>query len=184
MNLANALTLARLLATPFVVWLMYGSTPSARYGAVALFIAAMLTDVADGYAARRAGPTTLGTFLDPISDKTLTLTILIVLGAMGIIPLWTALVMMFREFWVSGIRAMGALKGQVIGANWMGKSKTFIQVVLIVWGMWIHGRIAAGAAPAAMELSGIILLSEASAFLALLFAVIFTWWHRGLFRHG
>jgi len=181
MNAANALTLARLLATPFVVALMYREDPLSRYLAAGLFIAAMITDLFDGYLARRAGPTTLGTFLDPIADKTLILSVLIALGAFGIIPFWIGLVLMFREFWVSAIRSLAAVKGTVVGANWMGKSKTFLQVILIVWGLWIHARQAAEGVIANLELTGILVFAVANAFLALTFAVVFTWWHRRLF---
>ena len=181
MNIANLLTLSRLAATPFIIWLMAAQTPGRRYVALWLFIAAMFTDLFDGYFARKTGPTRLGTFLDPVADKTLILTILIFLGSVAVIPLWVGLLMMFREFWVSAIRSLGTVEGSVIGANWMGKSKTFLQVVLIVWGQWIYARAAAGALAAEVEIQGILALAGLTTFLALVFAVIFTWWHRKLF---
>jgi CDP-diacylglycerol--glycerol-3-phosphate 3-phosphatidyltransferase len=180
-NIANLLTLSRLAATPFVIWLMSAETPAPRYAAIGLFIAAMFTDLFDGYFARKSGPTRLGTFLDPVADKTLILSVLIFLGTVGTIPLWVGLLMMFREFWVSAIRSLGTVEGKVIGANWMGKSKTFLQVVLIVWGQWIFARAAAGTPAADIEMRGVFTLAAITTFLALLFAVIFTWWHRKLF---
>ena len=138
--MANLLTLLRLCATPFVVWLMYADSATARYGALALFIGAMLTDVFDGMLARRGGQTVLGNYLDPVADKTLILCVFVCLGERGVLPLWMGLVLIGRELFVSGVRNVGAAQGRIVSANWMGKTKTFLQVVTISFGLLLLAR--------------------------------------------
>ena len=121
-HLANALTFARLLATPFVVWLILGGRhePAMYAGAMLLFLAAMGTDIADGVLARRFGKTALGNYLDPIADKVLVLSTCVALMRCEMLPVWVTLVFICREFIVSGVRDVAALEGRMVGANWMG----------------------------------------------------------------
>ena len=181
--MANLLTFSRLAATPFVVWLMYADTPAARYGALGLFIAAMLTDVFDGPLARRTGRTTLGNYLDPIADKTLILCVFLCLGERGILPLWMGLVLLARELIVSGVRDVAAAQGKVVGANWMGKTKTFLQVVTVSAGLVLLARLAGEAGPSAVSSTwhhivwGLGLLTVV---VSAVFAGIFLHWNRRL----
>ena len=196
-NLANLLTLSRFCATPFVIWLMYGSSAAARYGALALFLGAMATDVFDGLLARNGRGTALGNYLDPVADKTLILSAFVALGALRVLPLWMGLVLIAREFAVSAVRDVAAAKGRVIGANWMGKTKTVLQVVTVAWAMLYHARAAEVKYLVASEADRQALLDYYSfdrtllwAFALLtvvasvVFAGAFAWWHRRLLFHG
>ena len=176
-NAANVLTLSRLLSTPFVVWLMYGQTPAQRYGALALFIAAMLTDIFDGPLARRSGETALGTYLDPVADKTLILCVFVALGHLGALPMWMALVTIARELLVSGVRDAAAAAGQVVGANWMGKTKTFLQTLTICLAILLMARTTPPDAPAWTVLYVFAFVTVA---LSVLFALVFLHWNRRL----
>ena len=177
MNTANLLTLSRLLATPFVVWLMYGETPTQRYGALALFIGAMLTDVFDGPLARRSGGTPLGTYLDPVADKTMILCVFVALGHLGALPMWMALVTIGRELIVSGVRDAAAAVGKVVGANWMGKTKTFLQTLTICLALFLMARLTPSGAPA---WTALYVLAFVTVALSVLFALIFLHWNRRL----
>jgi CDP-diacylglycerol--glycerol-3-phosphate 3-phosphatidyltransferase len=117
---------------PFIVWLSYGSQPSAIAGAGALFGVAALSDWLDGYVARRRGCTTaFGALLDPLVDKVLMLALLFTFADRGLLPMWLPLLNMAREFLVSGLRQGLSTHEQVIGANWMGKTKYVLQVGVV-----------------------------------------------------
>jgi len=182
-NAANLLTLSRLCATPFVVWLMYGDSAGARYGALVLFLAAMLTDAFDGPLARRGGRTVLGNYLDPIADKTLILCVFVCLGERDVLPLWMGLALIARELLVSGVRDVAAAHGRVVGANWMGKAKTFLQVVAISCGLFLFARMD-GSLSADFRGSVIYrsywVLACATVALSVIFALVFLYRHRGL----
>ncbi len=186
MDPANALTLSRLFATPFVIWLMYGQSASTRYGALILFVAAMLTDVFDGPLARRRGETVLGNYLDPVADKTLILCIFVTLAERGLLPLWMGLVLIGRELVVSAARDVAAVHGAVVGANWMGKTKTFLQVVTISFALFLLARADTVPPPDAFYVSAayrlLWALGCATTALAVAFALIFFWWNRGFLR--
>jgi len=181
--LANGLTLARLCATPFVVWLMYGAAPAARYGALALFLGAMLTDAFDGLAARRTRRTVLGNYLDPVADKTLILCVFVALGERQVLPLWMALVLIGRELLVSGVRDVAAARGRVVGANWMGKAKTFLQVVTASWGLYVLAGLGGETRTPPFHASATYRALWVFAFLtvslSVVFALAFLVWNRG-----
>ena len=184
MTAANALTLSRLLATPFVVWLMYGQSPAARYGALALFIVAMLTDVFDGLLARRAGPTPLGNYLDPVADKVLILCLFLCLADRGLLPLWMGLIQLGREMLVSGVRDAAAASGRVIGANWMGKTKTLLQTATVAFGLLLlarHGLRTAAPADADWAYNALWGLGAATTAASVAFAAAFLWRRRAVF---
>jgi len=183
MNAANLLTLSRLVATPFVAWLMYGESPAAKYAALVLFIAAMLTDCLDGPLARRCGRTVLGNYLDPVADKTLILCVFVCLGERDVLPLWMALVLIGRELIVSGVRDVAAAHGKVIGANWMGKTKTFLQVVAISFGLFFMARMDTGPGsgfPDTPAGRGLRTLGSVTVALSVVFAGMFVYWNRTL----
>ena len=186
-QVANLLTFSRLCATPFVVWLMYGDSPAMRYGALALFIGAMLTDVFDGLVAWREGRTVLGNYLDPIADKTLILCVFVCLGERGILPLWMGLVLIGRELLVSGVRDVAAAAGRVVGANWMGKTKTFLQVVTIACGLFLLAR-SRGAMSEDLRLSpawrSLWALAFVTVALSVVFALVFIYRNRDMLRGG
>ena len=134
MNLPNALTLARIFLVPVVVTVLLARDIPARtlWGA-SLFLAAALTDMLDGYLARRRGQvTTLGRLLDPIADKLLISSALIALVWRNTAPAWMVVVIIGREFAVSGLRSIAAHEGFSIDVSRMGKGKMVMQVAAVV----------------------------------------------------
>jgi len=148
MNLPNALTIARIFLVPVVVTvlLVKDIDIEARtlWGA-SLFLAAALTDMLDGYLARRRGQvTTLGRLLDPIADKLLISSALIALVWRNTAPAWMVVVIIGREFAVSGLRGIAAHEGFSIDVSRMGKGKMVMQVAAVVGliiGEKLHGWV-------------------------------------------
>ncbi|MGG7175972.1 CDP-diacylglycerol--glycerol-3-phosphate 3-phosphatidyltransferase [Clostridium paraputrificum] len=134
MNLANKLTLVRILLVPvFLVFLAVKDIPYGTYIATVIFILASLTDKLDGYIARsRNQITNFGKFMDPLADKLLVTAALISLVELQVVPSWAAIIIIAREFAVSGLRTIAAAEGKVIAASWWGKIKTVIQIIAIV----------------------------------------------------
>src|SRR6185437_11541441 len=159
-GLADQLTLARIVATPFVVILFIWDFPGHAYWATALFITAMATDQIDGWLARRQGRTTpLGSLLDPVADKVLVLATMIVLVGEGAFPGWMVAAIVARELLVSGLRLAAVERGVVLQARDLGKLKTWSQAVAAALG----GFAVAGA------------WSTSVAWWGLLVAVVLTW---------
>ena len=147
MNLANTLTLARIFLVPIVVVMLL--TVEIRDYALmgaSLFLAAALTDILDGYVARRRRQvTTLGRLLDPIADKLLISSALISLVQLWIAPAWMVVIIIGREFAVSGLRSIAAHEGFSIDVSTLGKGKMVAQVAAVVglilghkYGGWVR----------------------------------------------
>ncbi len=138
MNLANRITLARIILVP--VFLLIVSV-RIKYGyilAAAVFILAASTDGLDGYMARkRKEVTRLGKFMDPLADKLLISAALVSLVELDKISAWVAFIIIGREFAVTGLRAIAAADGVVISASKLGKVKTITQIIAIVF-LFIH----------------------------------------------
>ena len=136
LNLANAITIARILLIPVFLVLLLGGIPE-PYGdiaAAAVFILAAATDKLDGYVARRNEQiTTLGQFLDPLADKLLIAAALIALVSQGRVAAWVAMLIIGREIAVSVLRIVGVSQGVSIPADKYGKLKTVLQIVYIVY---------------------------------------------------
>lgn len=127
MNLPNKLTALRILLVPAIAAFLLLDAPALRLPAFLLFLAAFLTDVADGYLARsRNEVTDLGKFMDPLADKMLGCSVLVCLVAQGLAPAAALIVILVREFAVSGLRLTAAAQGRVIAANRWGKMKTTV----------------------------------------------------------
>lgn len=128
MTLASKITLVRVAMIPAYVATMYLSAGQAglwMYLSLAIFIVASLTDFVDGYIARHYNQTTdFGKFLDPLADKLLTVAAMAMFCEWGIFPAWALMVILTREFAVSGLRMVASQKGSVIAAGWSGKVKT------------------------------------------------------------
>ena len=125
MNTANKLTLLRVVMIPLYLALWYMDFSYHNYAALAVFILASLTDLLDGYIARsRNLVTDFGNFMDPLADKVLVMTAMVCFCAMGRFPAWALVVVIFREFAVSGLRLVAVEGGKVIAAGWSGKVKT------------------------------------------------------------
>ena len=132
-NLPNFITLTRILLIPVFVVLFATPTPNRSLSAALVFVVAAVTDLLDGYLARRNGQvTTLGKLLDPIADKLLVLSALILLVNIDRVSALVAILIIAREVAVTGVRAIAAGEGMVIAAETTGKYKMALQVVAIV----------------------------------------------------
>ncbi|WP_069997719.1 CDP-diacylglycerol--glycerol-3-phosphate 3-phosphatidyltransferase [Cellulosilyticum sp. I15G10I2] len=142
MNIANKLTLLRvILVFVFmgVIWMPMVSFETSLWLALCIFIVASLTDFLDGYLARKLNlVTNLGKFMDPLADKMLVTAAMIAivdkgyLLPAGILPAWIVVFILLREFIVSGIRLVAAAENKIIAANYLGKVKTVIQMLMII----------------------------------------------------
>lgn len=133
LNLANKLTILRMLLIPVFLVLIEVKIPFGVYLATLIFILASITDKLDGYIARsRNQVTNLGKFLDPLADKLLIVTALVSLVEMGKLPAWMVMIIIAREFAITGLRAIAASQGIIIAASRWGKLKTTLQIVAII----------------------------------------------------
>lgn len=139
MNLPNKITIFRIILVPFMLLVQLFNIKTEFLGVnvgniiiLAIFLVASITDYLDGYLARKNNQiTTFGKFLDPIADKLLVITALIMLVDWHIIPSWIPVIVVAREFLVSGIRMLAAGEGNVIAASMLGKIKTVSQMIAI-----------------------------------------------------
>ncbi len=160
MTLPDQLTLGRALAVPVVIVLFAWDFPDHAYWATGVFVAAMATDQVDGWLARRRNQTSaFGSLLDPIADKVLVVSALVMLVGEHVATGWMVAAIVARELLVSGLRLAAIEKGVVIAARDLGKLKTWAQAVAVTVG----GLAAAGA------------WSETVAWWVLLVAVVLTW---------
>ncbi len=129
LTLPNLLTGYRFLVVPFLLFLLQpGMGNMVGMVAFALYLSAALTDLADGYIARRRKiETVLGKLIDPLADKVLVAAALIMLIPMGRIPAWVSLIILARELMITGLRGVAASSGVVVGASRLGKYKSFLQ---------------------------------------------------------
>lgn len=155
-NLPNYITLTRIFSIPLLIWILSSSRFPSASGekellASALFIAASITDGIDGYLARRRGQiTTMGMLLDPLADKLLIAAAFVTLVQFnpGLVKAWIAVVIIGREFLVSGLRSIAASEGFTIEASELGKFKMLVQIVSVVaaildhrWKVWpVYGN--------------------------------------------
>jgi CDP-diacylglycerol---glycerol-3-phosphate 3-phosphatidyltransferase len=161
-SLPNLLGIFRILATPILVWLVLQNTSFGYYGAIILLLLMAASDIADGPLARRLGVVSpLGVFLDTISDKIFVAGALLPMVEVELLSSWIALVVIVRDFAVSGLRSFAAAEGVVISARQWGKQKLVITVVAIVWRLLAAAYLGADA-PAFQvppgDLSGLELL--------------------------
>ena len=155
-NLPNSITLVRILSIPLLMWILASSRFSSVTGekellASALFIAASVTDGIDGYLARKRGQiTTMGILLDPLADKLLIAAAFVTLVQFNpsLVPAWICVVIVGREFLVSGLRSIASSEGFTIEASDLGKYKMFAQIVTVVsvildhrWHAWYFGPV-------------------------------------------
>lgn len=133
MNLPNKLTILRVIMIPFfIVFLLVPITPYDKWIALTIFIIASLTDLLDGKIARKYNlVTNFGKFMDPLADKLLVCSALICLIELGKIPAWMVIVIIAREFIISGFRLVASDSGVVIAASYWGKFKTTFQMAAV-----------------------------------------------------
>ena len=134
MNLPNKLTTFRVVLIPFFIFfLMTELIPFSKWIALAIFCIASLTDFFDGYLARKWNMVTnFGKFMDPLADKLLVCSAIIAFTAMDRMPAWIVIIIVAREFIISGFRLIAAEKGVVIAASYWGKFKTASQMFMII----------------------------------------------------
>ncbi|HEU5341536.1 CDP-diacylglycerol--glycerol-3-phosphate 3-phosphatidyltransferase, partial [Edaphobacter sp.] len=166
MNLPNSITMSRIASVPLLIWILSSVFPWTGHGQVGLrggeqeiiasivFIAASITDGLDGYLARKRGQiTTMGMLLDPLADKLMVSAAFIILVGYNprVVPAWIAVLVIGREFLVSGLRSIAATEGFTIEASEIGKLKTVIQIVAVVaailahrWDYWNWGGFIVG----------------------------------------
>ena len=146
MNTANKLTLLRVILIPVYLIIWHLDFAYNNIVALIIFVLASVTDFIDGYVARHYNQVTdFGKFMDPLADKVLVLTSMICFCAMGRFPAWALVIVMAREFAVSGLRMVAVDNGRVIAAGWSGKVKTFATMVCLCimhlpiweWLMWV-----------------------------------------------
>ena len=134
MNLPNKITIVRICMIPvFVLFMLIPGITYGRYIAAGIFILAALTDALDGYIARKNNLiTNFGKFMDPLADKLLVSSALICLVELRLLPSWIVIIIIAREFIISGFRLIASDSGIVIAASWWGKVKTNVQIVMSV----------------------------------------------------
>ncbi|OGC96689.1 MAG: CDP-diacylglycerol--glycerol-3-phosphate 3-phosphatidyltransferase [candidate division Zixibacteria bacterium RBG_16_53_22] len=132
MNIPNLLTIARILLSPVFMVLIIFENFYARLAATIVFIIAALTDLADGYYARKLGhPTGFGRFMDPLADKILVSTAFLSFVSLGYARGWMVMIIIVREFLITGLRSMAAYRGMVISPSVLAKWKTVSQMLAI-----------------------------------------------------
>jgi CDP-diacylglycerol--glycerol-3-phosphate 3-phosphatidyltransferase len=137
-NLPNAVTLLRIGVIPVFFLLLLSPGPEGSLLIACVFVIASLTDLLDGYIARRYKiVTTMGKFLDPIADKLVVNTAMILMIPLGRIPAWIVAVIIIRDFTVDGIRTIASSEGVIIGSSRLAKQKTLCQVVAVT-ALMIH----------------------------------------------
>ncbi|MDQ5985680.1 MAG: CDP-diacylglycerol--glycerol-3-phosphate 3-phosphatidyltransferase [Syntrophus sp. SKADARSKE-3] len=131
-NLPNTITMVRLSIIPFLFLLLLSPDQTWSLVMAIAFVVISLTDLLDGYVARRYQiVTTMGKFLDPIADKLVINTAMILMIPIGRIPAWVVAIIIIRDFFVDGVRTIATSEGIVIQASWLGKQKTLCQVFAV-----------------------------------------------------
>ncbi len=137
-NLPNTITLLRIGIIPALFFLLRSPGPGGSLIIAALFVLAALTDVLDGYIARRYQiETTMGKFLDPIADKLIVNTAMILMIPIGRIPAWIVAIIIIRDFTVDGMRSVASSEGIILQASRLGKQKTVCQIIAVT-ALMIH----------------------------------------------
>ena len=133
MNWPNRLSLIRVFCIPLITVLLYIPSPAIKWIAAGVFALACATDYLDGFLARKNNwITDFGKFIDPVADKLLVLSTLVMLVHLQLVPAWLLILILSRELSVDGLRLVAMTKGQVIAAGPLGKIKTFSQMVVIL----------------------------------------------------
>ncbi len=134
MNLPNALTIFRVILTPFFIYLLFSSSMYSNLYALIIFILASVTDAFDGYYARKYNiETEFGNFLDPLADKILVSSAFISFYLLDLIKLWMVVVILSRDFFITCLRIVMKKNGQSLKTSRIAKSKTAVQLILIIF---------------------------------------------------
>ena len=180
-NLPNAITVARCLAVPFMVALLW-EKPDVGGGIVAcvIFVVAMLSDVLDGYLARKWNlQSVMGAVLDPLADKLMVVATLVMLIPHGWVPAWMVVVLESRELFIGSLRTIAVSEGMVIAAGSLGKFKTAYQATALGFLLWHYPTELLPGVVVDAHAVGILLL-WVSMFFSLLSAAEYFW---GFLKH-
>lgn len=132
-NIPNVLTMGRIVGIPLCLWFLDQDTPRSGFWAAIVFTLAAITDVLDGYLARKLGVVSvLGKLIDPLADKLIVMACLIWMVKMDRMPAWAVIVLLAREFSVTSLRSVAASEGVIISAGQEGKTKTALQMLGII----------------------------------------------------
>jgi CDP-diacylglycerol--glycerol-3-phosphate 3-phosphatidyltransferase len=133
LNIPNLLTFGRILMIPLCLWFLDQDTPRSGFWASMTFTGAAITDVLDGYLARKLGVVSLlGKMIDPLADKLIVMATLVWMVPMGRMPGWVVIVLLAREFTITSLRSVAASEGVIISAGQEGKTKTAFQMLGII----------------------------------------------------
>jgi CDP-diacylglycerol--glycerol-3-phosphate 3-phosphatidyltransferase len=133
LNLPNLLTFGRIVMIPLCLWFLDQDTPRTGFWSALVFTAAAITDVLDGYLARKLNVVSvLGKLIDPLADKLIVMACLVWLVPMGRIHAWVVIVLLAREFSITALRSVAASEGVIISAGQEGKTKTALQMIGII----------------------------------------------------
>lgn len=172
LNLPNLLTLGRILIIPLVLWLLDRGAPSDCVVAALIYSAAAITDLLDGYLARRMNIVSLlGKFLDPLADKLLVMATLIWLIPMGRIPEWTVVLLIAREISITALRSIASSEGLIIASDRTGKQKTAFQmagILCLMLGYPYHLSLG----PLDLGVVDLMLVGRALVYLSLVYSIV------------
>jgi CDP-diacylglycerol--glycerol-3-phosphate 3-phosphatidyltransferase len=133
-NLPNFFTMLRVAVIPLVLWLVYDGRPEMNYWAAWIYAGAAATDALDGWLARRRGIISVfGQLLDPLADKLLIMSLLVVMTDMGRVPAWATIIIVGRELSITALRTIAVAEGVVIAASQGGKEKAALQMVAVLF---------------------------------------------------
>lgn len=184
LNVPNLLTMARVAVIPVVLWLLDRGTPKDCVLAALVYSAAAITDLLDGYLARRMNVVSvLGKFLDPLADKLLVMASLVWMVPMGRIPEWAVALLLAREISITGLRSIASSEGVVIAAGGGGKNKTALQMIgilclLIGYPYHLHLGIVD------LGVVDLVVVGRALVYVSLIFSVISAFQYVGLFAQA
>jgi len=171
-NVPNLLTMARMAVIPLVLMLLGRGSPKDCVWAALVYSAAALTDLLDGYLARRMNVVSvLGKFLDPLADKLLVMASLVYMVPMGRIPEWAVVLLLAREISVTSLRSIASSEGVVIAAGDDGKSKTALQMVgilALILGYPYHLKVG----PADLGVCDLVYVGRALVYISLVFSIL------------
>jgi CDP-diacylglycerol---glycerol-3-phosphate 3-phosphatidyltransferase len=184
LNLPNLLTMGRVAIIPVVLWLLERGRPSDCFVAACVYSAAAITDLLDGYLARRMNVVSvLGKFLDPLADKLLVMASLVWMVTMGRIAAWVVVVLLARDISITGLRSIASTEGVVIAAGEGGKSKTALQMVgvlCLILGYPYHFTLG----PFDLGMVDLVQVGRWLLYISLVFSVVSAFQYVGLFAEA
>jgi CDP-diacylglycerol--glycerol-3-phosphate 3-phosphatidyltransferase len=183
-NVPNLLTMGRIVIIPLVLWLLDSGTPRDCAWAAIVYGAAAITDLLDGYLARKMNVVSvLGKFLDPLADKLLVMACLVWMVPMGRIPEWAVALLLAREISVTGLRSIASSEGVVIAAGEGGKSKTALQmigIIALIVGFPYHLSLG----PLDLGVVDLVVVGRTLVYISLIFSITSAFQYVGLFAEA